>query len=127
MFSNRTRARLRLRFGLAALAPILGTLAVFVAVVRGGGAPLRRMSPPEEAFSADHCNWYCHNHGCRHRNRLPAFLSVRLYDFGARELWRMGGRSTAGYRAANVYVFVLGWPAAMYALYLVALWQRMRR
>lgn len=115
---------------LAVTAPFWLVVFAFVALMRSGTpAPLWRSVRPQDASDSRHCNWYCHNHGCRHASRLPDALSKTLFDWTVVALHRMGdrvapGQSFAGYRAVNLFVFCLAWPAGMYGLYLVALRQR---
>ena len=115
---------------LAALAPLFLIPVLFVVVLRSGDppAPWFRDHRPVEAMRADRCTWYCHNHGCTHRNRLPAALSVTLFDDAIAALYglggHLGGARATGYGAANLLVFCAAWPGMMYALYLVAVAQR---
>jgi hypothetical protein len=123
----------RLRFLAAALAPLALTLLLFLAVLRSGPvpAPLARSFLPVEAYSPARCTWYCHNHGCRHRPVLPAFLSGDggLFGWTVRAL-HAGGDALSprargvGYGAVNLAVFCAGWPAATVALWIIALRQR---
>lgn len=117
------------------LAPLWLVPPAFVAVVRSGSrpAPLVRTSIPNEPHDAAHCNWDCHNHGCTHAPRLPAFLSgdTGLFGWTIRALHAAGDRAMpadrpAGYGAVNLAVFCVLWPGAMLALYVVAVRQRSR-
>jgi hypothetical protein len=118
----------------AALAPLLATVLIFVAVLRSGQpAPWARTALPHEPRLADRCTWSCHNHGCTHAPVLPAALTGDhgLFGVALRGLHRAGsalapGRPGFGYGLANVLLFCALWPAGMYALWLVALWQRRR-
>jgi hypothetical protein len=117
-----------------ALAPLVAVSLVFLLVLRAGEpAPWWRRTLPQEPYRPDRCTWYCHNHGCRHRPALPAFLAGDAGLFGAtvRALHGLGGtlapgRGNVGYGAANLLVFCLLWPAGMYALWVVAVRQRRR-
>lgn len=119
-----------------AFAPLLVVPLLFVLVLRSGPspAPLVRTSLPDEAFTPAHCNWSCHNHGCRHAPHLPDFLTSDRHLFGAtvRALHAWGDAispddSFAGYGAANLFVFCAAWPGAMLAMWAFALRTRARR
>jgi hypothetical protein len=125
----------RSRFVALAVAPLVATALLFVAVLRSGSppAPLARTAIPQEPYAADRCSWWCHNHGCRHRPVLPAALTgdAGLFGWTVRALHAVGRavapRSPAlGYGAANLAVFCVLWPGTMYALWIVALRQRSR-
>ena len=90
--------------------------------------PLRRGSVPAGARDPVHCTWICHNQGCTHAHRLPERLSGLDGLFGAsvRALHAAGGPGFKAYRAINLAVFVVGWPALMYILLQVGLAQRDR-
>ena len=45
--------------------------------------PLVRTTLPREPFRRDRCTWDCHNHGGRHRPKLPAVITGDRYLFGA--------------------------------------------
>jgi hypothetical protein len=114
-----------------AAAPLLVIALIFIAVLRSGApAPFPRAQLPREAHRPDVCTWSCHNHGCRHEPRLPAWLSGDrgLFGIAIRALYRMGGvllpgRPREGYGLANLLVFCLVWPGLMWGLYLVAVAQ----
>ncbi|MFO0586373.1 MAG: hypothetical protein U0441_02475 [Polyangiaceae bacterium] len=117
------------------LAPLWLVPVAFVAVLRTGTppAPLVRGAIPNEAHTAAHCTWSCHNHGCNHVPSLPAFLSgdAGLFGWTVRALHAAGDRAMpgdrfAGYGAVNLAVFCAVWPAAMFALYVIAVRQRFR-
>jgi hypothetical protein len=125
----------RRSFVAAALAPLVLTPLLFVAVLRGPSppAPLARGALPLEGYAPDHCTWYCHNHGCRHRPALGAFLSgdAGLFGWTIRALHAAGdsvspGAPGVGYGAVNLAAFCVLWPAGMYGLWIVALRQRLR-
>jgi hypothetical protein len=125
----------RARFLAAAVAPLVLTPLLFLAVLRSGTppAPLARTALPQESLSSLHCTWYCHNHGCPHHPVLPAFLSGDEGLFGwtvdALHSWGNAmapGAPGLGYGAVNLAVFCALWPAGMYGLWLVALRQRHR-
>ena len=111
-------------------APLLVTLVLFVAVLRSGTpVPLWRSERPVEVHEASRCTWACHNHGCDHRSRLPPILSTTLFDATVIALHTFGDALApdapfAGYRAANLLVFCILWPALTVALYVTALGQR---
>lgn len=126
---------LRWSFAAAALAPLVLTPLLFVAVLRGPSppAPLARRALPQEAYAPERCTWYCHNRGCPHRPALGAFLAgdAGLFGWTIRALRAAGdgvspGAPGVGYGAVNVAVFCALWPAGMYALWIVALRQRRR-
>jgi len=116
--------------GFAVYLPLLLTALVFVAVLRSGvPAPLWRSARPIEAYSEARCNWSCHNHGCDHASRLPTVLSENVFDRAVLALHAMGDVISprdhfAGYRAANLVVFCIVWPAGMLALYVIAIRQQ---
>jgi hypothetical protein len=125
----------RFRFLAEALAPLVLTPLLFVAVLLGPSppAPLARSALPQESYTADHCTWYCHNHGCPHRPVLGAFLAGDQGLFG----WTVAALHAAGdavsprargigYGAVNLGFFCAMWPAGMYGLWIVALRQRRR-
>jgi hypothetical protein len=124
----------RQRFLALAVLPLVVTALVFVAVVESQpGTPLLRRAIPDEPFVAARCTWRCHNRGCRHTPWLPPLLTSDAGWFGGtlRLFHRMGDALSprdhgVGYGAANLIVFVVAWPALMYGLYLIALWQRAR-
>ena len=89
--------------------------------------PLRRAAPLE-ATHPTRCTWSCHNHGCQHRHRLPEALSGQHGAFGAavHALHSAAGPGFGPYRAVNLAVFVVAWPALMYSLLLTGLHQRDR-
>lgn len=92
------------------------------------GLPLRHGHVPHEARDPARCTWACHREGCTHAHRLPALLSGQRGAFGA-VVWalhRTAGPGFAAYRVINLAVFVVAWPALMYALLLVGLAQRDR-
>lgn len=118
-----------------ALAPLVVTPLVFLAVLRSGPvpAPLARRALPQEAYDAGHCTWYCHNHGCPHRPVLPALLSGDDGLFGwTVDALHAGGDAVSphargiGYGIVNLAVFCAAWPAGMLALWIVAIGQRRR-
>jgi len=115
---------------LLAIAPLLVVPAAFTAVL-ATGSPALRTAIPVEAQTRDHCTWHCHNHGCAHVPRLPRVLAGDEGLYGA----TIGGLKAAGkavvpgapfvgYGVVNLAFFCVLWPGLMYALYLVALWQR---
>ena len=117
------------------VAPLWLVPVAFVAVLRSGTppAPLVRTSIPSEPHSATRCTWECHNHGCTHAFRLPAFLSsdAGLFGWTVRALKAAGDRAVpsdrfVGYGAVNLAVFCAVWPAMMFALYVIAVRQRFR-
>lgn len=127
--------RSSLRFAVVAIAPLVLTPLLFLAVLRSGPlpAPLARHGLPFEAYDASRCTWYCHNHGCPHAPKLPAILAGDRGLFG----WTIhtlhaGGNVVsprapgAGYGVMNLAVFCALWPAGMFALWVVALRQRRR-
>jgi hypothetical protein len=125
----------RLRHAALAVAPLVLTPVLFVAVLRGPSpaAPLARCALPQEGYAPGRCTWYCHNHGCPHRPVLGRFLSGDdgLFGWTVRALHAAGDfvsprARSVGYGAVNLGVFCGLWPAGMYALWLVALRQRRR-
>lgn len=84
-------------------------------------------SIPHERFEPTVCTWHCHNHGCRHRPRLPSFLTGDRGAFGLTiaTLGALGHRLSAhpgrGYGLANLAVFCVGWPLVTLALWRKAL------
>jgi hypothetical protein len=123
----------RLAFMLLAVLPLIAVPAAFVAVLRSGPqpAPIWRQRLPADRHEPHRCTWSCHDRGCRHAPVLPAWLAADDGLFGAtiqalgqagRALWPRDPRR--GYALANLLVFCVLWPGAMYALYLVALRQR---
>lgn len=125
--------QMRLAFWFAAWAPIVLVVLAFVAFLRL--EPTSRLEGghlPSEPYDSVRCNWFCHNHGCRHAPLLPSYLTADNGLFGKTiGLLHRAGRQISptagvGYRAVNVGLFCGAWPAAMYGLYLVALHQRMR-
>lgn len=119
--------RRALEYGLPLIAPWLLLLAVNQT---GEPAPLARGATPQEPFVREYCTWACHNHGCQHRPVLPQALAgdAGLFGYTIRAL-RAAGRAASsdgrvGYGAANLLVFCVLWPGAMYALLLVGLRQR---
>jgi hypothetical protein len=118
-----------------AVAPLLLTPLLFVAVLRSGpvAAPLARRALPQETYDADHCTWYCHNHGCPHGPVLPSVLSGDdgLFGWTVDALHAGGDRVSPhatgiGYGVVNLAVFCAAWPGGMLALWIVALRQRRR-
>jgi hypothetical protein len=125
----------RFRFVAAALAPLVLTPLLFVVTLRGPSppAPLARGALPQEAYAADRCTWYCHNHGCPHRPVLGTVLAGDRGLYGRTiHALRAAGDTVSpaargvGYGAVNLAVFCGVWPAGMYALWIVALRQRWR-
>lgn len=117
---------------LVLLLPLLAVPAVFVAVLRSGEpAPLGRTALPAEPYRADRCTWSCHNHGCRHRPRLPGVLAGDEGLFGQtiHALKRAGtalvpANPNVGYGVANLLLFCLLWPGLMFGLLVIAVRQR---
>jgi hypothetical protein len=117
---------------LVVVLPLLLVPVAFVAVLRTGEpAPLVRASLPTEPHQADRCTWYCHNHGCRHRPRLPRVLAGDDGLFGAtiHALKRAGtalvpSNPAVGYGVVNLLVFCFLWPGLMLGLLVVAVRQR---
>ncbi len=110
--------------------PLLPWLLLLAVNQTGEPAPLARGAIPREPFVRERCTWACHNHGCRHRPRLPLALAgdEGLYGATIRAL-QAAGRAAShderlGYGAANLLVFCVLWPGAMYALLLLGLRQR---
>ena len=116
------------------LLPLIATALIFVVVSQRYAGHRPTPAPghvPVEAYDPDHCTWWCHNHGCRHRSRLPAFLSgdqglygatIRALHAGARMV--APRRPDLGYGALNLLVFCVLWPAGMYVLWWKAVGQR---
>jgi hypothetical protein len=106
--------------------------AIFVGVLRSGDpAPLARVALPAEPYRADRCTWYCHNHGCPHRPKLPGVLSGDDGLFGKTIGALKHAGSTlvpsdpaVGYGVANLLVFCALWPGLMLALLVIAVRQR---
>jgi hypothetical protein len=118
---------------LLAIAPLVVVALVFCAVLRGVSppSPWARGALPHATYDPARCNWYCHNHGCRHRAALTRVLSGDdgLFGWTVAALHRAGrlsSRPLVGYGAANLALFCAVWPGAMYVLYLIALRQRFR-
>lgn len=130
MAAERPKRRL-LRWVGIYLGPVLLPLALFAATLALPPAvPFPRREIPRVDARRDHCNWSCHNRGCRHRARLPAALTGDdgLYGATIRGLFRLGAKlhpnRMRGYGLANLLVFCIAWPGVMYALWVVAWRQR---
>ncbi len=118
-----------------ALLPLFVVPLLFVLTLRSSAtpAPLVRSELPDEPFVSDRCNWSCHNRGCRHAPKLPAFLTAddQLFGDAVRGLYQLGGAlmpgdTFGGYGAANLLVFCALWPGGMFALWCIGLRQRDR-
>lgn len=114
------------------LLPLVAPWAILLAVNASDPAtPLLRSSLPQQPHRPDACTWDCHNHGCRHRPRLPPLLTSDQGLFGAtiRGLYRAGGALSSdrsrGYGAANLLLLCAAWPALMYALWVIVWRQRL--
>lgn len=122
----------RLSGCLVLLLPLLVVPATFVAVLRSGEpAPLVRSALPAEPYRPDRCTWYCHNHGCPHRAKLPRVLAGDDGLFGSTiiALKRAGSalvpsNPAVGYGVVNLLVFCVLWPGLMFGLLAVAVRQR---
>ena len=119
---------------LIALLPLALVAAVCWGVLRWGDPlPFPRKTIPREAFVAERCTWHCHNHGCRHAPQLSPWLAGDHGLFGqtVHGLHAIGrvlmpDRPNEGYGLANLLLFCLLWPGAMWGLYLLAAWQAIR-
>jgi hypothetical protein len=123
--------RRRLRAVWVYVLPLVAPWALLAAVnAASPEVPLLRSHIPREAHRADRCTWACHNRGCPHRPVLPAVLAGDrgLYGVTIRGLFGVGRGLSAdrrmGYGAANLLLFCVVWPGAMYALWVVAWRQR---
>jgi hypothetical protein len=109
------------------LFPLVAPWAILMGVnAMPPGVPLVRTSVPHERWEPRHCNWDCHNHGCRHRPKLPALITGDRYVFGTtiRGLYTLGRLFSrnrfVGYGIANLVVFCVVWPLLMYWLWVRA-------
>jgi hypothetical protein len=113
-------------------APLVLPWVILGAVVVAPPSVFPRRAIPREAYRADRCTWYCHNHECRHRPVLPAALAGDrgLYGATIRGLFRAGsalsGDRARGYGAANLLLFCVAWPGLMYGLWVRA-WRPRRK
>jgi hypothetical protein len=113
-----------------ALAPLVAPI-VIVTGVLASDWPGVRHAVPREPYVEAHCTWSCHNHGCRHRARLPSALTSDRGLFGVTitALFRVGSWLShdrgKGYGAANLSLFCVAWPGLMYVLAVKALRQRL--
>lgn len=121
---------------LLAVAPLVLVPLVFSAVLAAArpSVAFPRRELPDEAFSPDHCNWSCHNHGCRHASKLPDALTsdAHLFGWAVEALHRMGdavspSNTFVGYGAVNLAIFCAAWPGAMFGLWVFALRTRASR
>lgn len=119
----------RLLFAFWGALPLGLVAAIFIAVLRvGTPVPFPRANIPAERFLPERCTWACHNHGCDHSPRLPAWLSSDEGLFGLTVnglhrlgRWAMPHSPRQGYGLVNLIIFCLLWPALMWGLYLKGL------
>jgi hypothetical protein len=101
----------------AALAapPVLCVSGFAVVVEVGSSSTSKKLDP-------DRCSWYCHDHDCPHKARLPAGLTSDDGAFGKTiEALAVSGQATGiGYQGMNVLVFCVLWPIVTYFFYSVA-------
>jgi hypothetical protein len=116
--------------GLALAGALFVGGAVLVAVL-ASPAGIRR-GVPHEPYRPDRCTWACHNHGCRHRSRLPRSIAGERGLYGATIAGLAGlGRALrpddpgTGYRAVNLLIYCVAWPSLTVALFAIA-WARRR-
>ncbi len=109
-------------------APVVLLLAIFVYVVATPSFTLRTHLPVE-ALNPLRCTWFCHNHGCPHMAKLPAWLTSDAGLFGQtiKALYGLGASISKtrgiGYGLANLLVYCVLWPTVTYALWTVVVGQ----
>ncbi len=117
-----------MRVWLWSIAPVCLVPLLFVIVLALGRSPLVRTEIPDEPRVAQRCSWYCHNHNCPHHAVLPAVFSGDrgLYGKTISALHAAGQGTNEGYALANLALFCVAWPGAMWALWIIAVRQRAR-